>query len=74
MQVNSYVFQSHYPSPVQVGRIDNSNHESEKTQDGKNNRAKDNAPASKNANTFENISIKETQSKIAPKHILNTYA
>ena len=77
MQVNSYVFQSPYCSPVQVGRVDNSNHtndKSEKTQDDKNNKAKDNTQASKNAETFENTRAKEARSEMAPKHILNTYA
>jgi len=74
MQVNSYVFQSPYPSPVQVGRADASNQESKKTQDDKNNSAKDSTQASKNADTFENTRAKEARSGIAPKQILDTYA
>jgi len=45
MEVKSYTFQSPYPSPVQVGQVDNTTQQSEKSQEESATKAQENTEA-----------------------------
>jgi hypothetical protein len=68
MEVQSYTFQSPYPSPVQVGRADTTKQQSEKSQE------ESTVEAQKNTENLNDITQTREVQPDAPERLLDIYA
>ncbi len=68
MEVQSYTFQSPYPSPVQVGRAETTNQQSEKSQE------ENSVDVQKNTEDLNNITQTREVQPGTPEHLLDIYA